>query len=127
MAFETIIALGFGGLVLVGLAVQYLRARFAPPLTEKAVSRAWRAAFPADKISQVDIAATGRAALVETDKGLGILWRLGTGMMTRRLPCRSIDDHASGLRLRFADLTAPVVLLRLDPEEKVRWRAKMDS
>jgi len=127
MAFETIVALGFGGVVLAGLAVQYLRVRFARPLTEETARQAWLASFPNGTITQTQIAKSGRAALVETDQGVGVLWQFGTSVLARRLPCRSIQDHAMGLRLRFADLSAPVVLLRLDPEEKARWRAKMDN
>jgi len=119
----------FGFLGLCGLAVllHVLGFGHRAPMTDAKVRQQWARHFPQDKIETVLLAQSGRSALVSTQTGLGLLWQFGSDTLARRLPPRSVRDHPKGLRLRFQDLTAPVVLVPLANEERETWKTAIEK
>lgn len=94
---------------------------------EPTARREWLRHFPDDEIREIAIAPGNRAALVTTRQGPGLLWSLGADTVgyhmtrPRAHPCRH------GLRVEIGDFAAPAVTLRLPPEERESWAARIEG
>jgi hypothetical protein len=79
----------------------------------------------------VTLSADGRAALIETGEGLGLLVRIGRRWNARMLEPRELAAvHADGstLELRFTDFSWPRARLHLQSPEAARsWRSRLDA
>ena len=126
MPLEILLVLVVGGITAIGVALHFLGFSKARPMTREKAEQQWQRHFEGARITQVVMAKSGRACLVRDEGGLGVMWQFGADTVARRLPCRRVDDHAHGLRLRFADFTAPVVLLKLDADEREQWKTEME-
>lgn len=80
--------------------------------------REWARHQPEDEISHVYMAPG--AALIETDRGPGLLRPFGADTVAHRIA--RLEETPKGLRLGFADFAAPEVALPLDPETRALWR-----
>ncbi len=107
-----------------GAYVQYARSR--RKLSDiRSVERAWLAAYPADDVGNVVLSKDGRAALVETSWGTGLVCRGGD--MARRLDAARAEIDDEGLVIRLPDLDTPRVRLRLGPTEAALWHERIES
>ena len=127
MPLEILLVLVVGGVAAIGLTLHVLGFSRARPFDADTAERQWRRHFPEAGPVTVLLAQSGRAALVEDAQGRGVLWQFGADTVARRLPCRKVEDHTEGLRFFFADFTAPVVLLKLTPEERRTWKEELAS
>ena len=73
------------------------------------------------------ISRDGRAALIETEQGAGLLWRFGADTVARLLTAPRVSPASSGLRVRFADPGTPCVTLRLDERERPLWAQRLEQ
>jgi hypothetical protein len=139
------VAAGVAGLV--GLNLLLSRRDRAPaPLSLDAAAERLRCdlvhfSFAGDGV----VGGDGRAALLvpveDEDPGraaggppsaLGLVFRRGDGLVTRYLrpgDLRSVEAcPGEGLRVRLAEITSPVVVLRLeDPRELARWLHRLQA
>ena len=79
--------------------------------------REWQRHWPEDAVSHVYLAPG--AALVDTDRGPGLLRPFGADTVAHRVA--EMQDTPRGLRLGFADFAAPDVVLPLAPETRALW------
>lgn len=121
MPLEILLVLVVAGIAGIGAALHLLGLSRAAALSEDVVRQAWVRHFPEDTVQTVHVATSGQAALVNTDHGRGLLWRFGADTVARRLPCQGLERHGKGLRLYFADFTAPSVDVMLTPSEQALW------
>ncbi len=85
--------------------------------------------FPDLAVTSVMVADDRRAALLDLgDRGVGLVYSLGDGYVTRALaPGVAVHDTGEGLRLRLAEVGAPGVVVRLgSPERRAAWRARLE-
>lgn len=90
--------------------------RFA--LSDVGVARAeWARHWPEDDISHIYLARD--AALVDTNRGPGLLRPFGADTVAHRLA--KLTKTPKGLRAGFADFAAPDVVLALPTETRALW------
>ncbi|WP_101068739.1 hypothetical protein [Roseovarius salinarum] len=120
-----LVAAGIAGIVgllhLLGLSEP---ARLAD---EDAARAAWAAEFPDDPALAVIVSHDRGAALVETQRGRGIVWPVGADTTARYLIGARARRTRSGVRIDLPDFTAPHVHLRLDAREADRWPALLED
>lgn len=87
----------------------------------------WQRHFPDDRILDITLGHDGHAAIVETDRGPGLLWAMGTDTVGRRLQEFDLAEEASGLRIVFHDFSAPKVTLKLNKDETRLWQDLISS
>lgn len=88
--------------------------------------RLWLHHFPDIRPRNATVAHDRHAALIETDKGLGLIWTLGADTAARLLHGASARPKGNGLILRLQDFSAPSVTLHLTPSETRAWLAAID-
>ena len=93
--------------------------------SEATARREWQRHCPDDDVRAVLIGANRRAALVETARGRGLLWSFGADTTAQQIDRVEVTDRPDGLILRIGSFTAPAVRLRLSPEERALWRARL--
>ena len=81
----------------------------------------WDHHCPGEAALSATVAGTGRAALVETERGAGLVWSFGADSTARRLDGAEVHSTGDGLIVRLHDFTAPAVHLRLTPSETDLW------
>lgn len=125
MPLELLVALVLGGIAAIALLL-HLSGRSEPLRFDEDAARAhWLRHFPGDRITALRIARSQRAVLVETPRGPGLMWAFGADSVARRLEAPRIETVSGGLRVRFADWSAPAVRLALSPEEIEDWPQRM--
>lgn len=92
---------------------------------ETTARREWLRHCPDEDVRAVLIAANRRAALVETDRGRGLLWSFGADTVAQSFDRVEVTDRPDGLILRLGSFTAPAVRLSLSPEERAAWRTRL--
>ncbi len=90
-----------------------------------AVEAAWLAAYPGDEVRESILAEDGRAALVETPWGTGLVCE--GGHVARRLDRAETEVAEGGLVIRLPDLGMPRVKLRLGPVDAALWQERIES
>ena len=128
MPLEILLALVVGGIAAIAALTHVFglsrRALFADAEEARA---AWRRAFPDDAPRGVTLLSDGRAALVETARGLGIVWTLGADTVARHLDGAAIERRGDRLVLRFPDWGAPRVALRVTEAEARALFAQLEE
>lgn len=94
---------------------------------EQAARAAWLMEFPEDTPLRVVLSHDHHAALVDTNKGHGIVWPMGADTTARYLDGAQITRTAKGLRIDLPDYTAPHIHLALDAGEIALWPALMED
>ncbi|WP_306151881.1 hypothetical protein [Roseovarius sp. MMSF_3281] len=94
---------------------------------EAAAERAWLGEFPDDPPKRVVLSHDHHAALVETQKGHGVVWPMGSDTTARHLTGAKISRTNKGLRIDLPDYTAPRIHLTLDAEEASQWPSLMEQ
>ncbi len=98
------------------------------PLTSEDMARAaWLREMPDARIARVHLSRTGRAALIESDAGLGIVWAMGADTAVRMLSGSRAEVRGHTLSLRLKDYDAPRIRLALDGNEAEDWAAKVET
>ena len=126
MSLTTLIILvvtGIGGIALIlhliGLSKQRV---FDGP--EDATDR-WLREFPSDDVVGVTVSHRGTAALIQTRRGIGLVWAMGADTAARRLDHYDVEEDGTGIRVTFHDFTAPQVHIALDYAERQHWQNLM--
>lgn len=94
------------------------------PLTQERIFKEWEAQYPAAPAQRVKIANDGRAALVETSTGSGLIWTMGADTAARIFDSPpEVTGSGDGLTVRTGDFTAPVVHVTLErAEDRELWQ-----
>ncbi len=90
----------------------------------RTVEAAWLASYPGDEIRRSVVSEDGRAGLVETSWGTGLVCRGGS--VARRLDHARTDLDESGLLIRLPDLDASRIHLQLDPAQAALWQERIE-
>tara|TARA_R110000868_G_scaffold18172_98_gene80446 strand:+ start:1069 stop:1497 length:429 start_codon:yes stop_codon:yes gene_type:complete len=114
-----------GGIAGIALVLHLLGLSRIPPLTEARARAGWLREYPDAVPARITVAASGRAALVQTAQGAGLVWAVGADTTARRLVAPRLTDTAQGLRVRLRDPAAPRITLRLTDTERQTWRAAL--
>ena len=93
---------------------------------EAAAKKAWLLEFPDDPPNRVVLSHDHHAALVETEKGRGVVWPMGADTTARYLNDAKISRTTKGLRIDLPDYTAPRIVLTLDDDEANQWPRLME-
>lgn len=124
---EILLALVTGGISLTALILHLTGRSAKTVLTAEQARSAWLRQFPDDKIGQVLTAQDGHAALLQTSQGMGLVWAFGANTVARPLQGCDLSDRPDGLRVRFAEFTAPSTRLTLGETERADWRLLMNT
>lgn len=127
MPLHILIAMVVGGIAAIGFALHLLGKSTRVLLDEESARTAWARQFPDDPAIAVLVSADGHAALVETARGRGLVWSFGADTVARQLDHARLEQVEGGLRVRFADFTAPVVTISVSDEQRAFWRAAARS
>tara|TARA_R110002072_G_scaffold181110_1_gene337125 strand:+ start:31 stop:423 length:393 start_codon:yes stop_codon:yes gene_type:complete len=97
-------------------------------LADDAAARAaWLREFPEDTPTRIRRCHSHNAALIETARGLGVVWPMGADTTARYLKGARVRQGKTGLTLDLPDYTAPRIHLRLSPDEAKTWHRLMES
>ncbi|MFC2969732.1 hypothetical protein [Acidimangrovimonas pyrenivorans] len=94
---------------------------------EATARREWLRHNPGDEIREAHVAPGGRAALIVTTQGAGLLWSFGADTTAHDLRRARVRQVRRGLRVIFGDFAAPSVTLRLPPEARAHWAARIEG
>lgn len=92
----------------------------------QAARAAWLDEFPEDMPRRVILSHDHRAALIETDRGKGVVWPMGAHTTARYLEGAQITRTARGLRIDLPDYTAPRIHLTLEADEAETWPGMLE-
>ncbi len=130
MPLELLLILVVGGISAIALLL-HLSGRSKPKVMTAAQARqAWLRQFPENPAKYLRLAENGLAALVTSDDAtapLGLVWSFGADTVARSLHDTKATRAEHGLHLRFADFSAPQVLLRLTTAEADAWLSQIVS
>ena len=128
MSLGVLIALVVGGIAGIAVLTHLFglseRGRLA---SEEAARNAWAREFPRTPAGAVTLARDGRAALVATGMGPGLVWSFGADTTARFLSGARVTRTATGLDIRLSDITAPRVRLRLEADEAEAWAQSLEE
>ena len=127
MPLEILLILVTGGIAGIALALHLSGLSRVTPLDEGAARAGWLRHFPDDPVEELRLARNGRAALVRTASGRGVVWRFGADTVARYLVDVRLRDLATGLQLRFGDFGTPKLTLDLAPEERRIWKEEIEG
>ncbi len=119
------VVLGIAGIALLLHVLGLSRRKLFGDVAE--ARAAWLDEFPEDVPTRVVLSHDHRAALVDTEKGHGIVWPMGADSTARYLDGATVACTTTGLRIDLPDYTAPRIDLALDAEEVARWPALMET
>lgn len=95
-------------------------------LSDAALARAaWLREFPETQVLNIAPADNGRAALVISTIGPGVVWAFGADTVARRLPPDGPDFGAGDMTLTFPDFGTGRMHLPLSPETITQWRSTL--
>lgn len=128
MPLGLLLSLVIGGIAGIAVLLHLLGwSRQARLADRQALLAAWQDYDPDTPAEPLVLAPDGRAGLVRTAAGVGIVWAFGADFVARLLDFNRlrVTETARGLRLQTGDATAPRITLRLPPEERAAWRAAL--
>lgn len=126
MPLHILLILVIGGIAGIGALLHVLGHSTPFAIDSDATARReWARHLPEDSIATVEIAESGRAALVLTDAGPGLLRSFGADTVAHRITRAAVAK--GGLRLWLTDFGAPPVRVALTPAEALRWRSLLTS
>jgi hypothetical protein len=114
---------------IVGIAVLLHYMGWSKPATladEAAAETAWLEEFPDDPPKRVVLSHDHHAALIDTEKGHGVVWPMGADTTARYLTDAKLSRTHTGLRIDLPDYTAPRIHLTLDADEANQWPTLME-
>lgn len=123
MPLEWLTALVVAGIAGIAALLWLLGYSRVVPFTEEAARAAWARQEPDQPARSVLLSDDGMAALVETARGPGIVWRIGTDSTAHWLDGARAVRTKSGLRIDLNDFAAPSVRVTLSPEAAADWGA----
>ncbi|MFS4582043.1 hypothetical protein [Phaeobacter sp. C3_T13_0] len=127
MPLEILVTMVLVGIVFIAILLHCTGRSAAVSMTRETAAKAWSRHDPDTQIRNALPNAIGHAALVDTNKGLGLVWCFGADTIARPLAGCRLADHPKGLLVRFVDFAAPSVLLHLSEEEKTSWRRHIND
>jgi hypothetical protein len=89
--------------------------------SETQARAAWEREMDDAAISRVILCHNHSAALIETDRGPGVVWPMGADSTARYLAGARIDRTPDGIVIHLPDFTAPRIRLELDADEAALW------
>lgn len=128
MTLSVLVLLVTGGIV--GIAILLHLLGLSRPRVfedEAAVARVWLAEFPQTGPLDILLSRNRHFALVSFRTGVGVVWPMGLDGAARMLLGVEVRQTRCGLDLDLPDFTAPRIRLRLDPDEAVVWRTKIED
>ena len=125
MPLYILLLLVVGGISGVALLLHVLGKSKPVVLSANDARTAWLRLFPDDTISDIKIAENGRAALIATEHGPGLVWSFGIDTVARYLTDFSLSETKTRLKVKFHDFSAPKVSLTLTETERAIWREWM--
>ena len=128
MPLHILVMLVVGGIV--GIAVLTWAFGLSRPLRfedKEAARAAWLRHWPEDMVRAVHIAPDGAAALIETDRGPGVVFPMGADSAGHRLDGAEIRETPGGLRILFHDFATPRLDVTLPPEARARWQETLSE
>ncbi|MDG4648052.1 hypothetical protein P6F26_06320 [Roseibacterium sp. SDUM158017] len=126
MSLEIMAVLVVGGIAAVAALLQLLGYSTAEPFTVETARRAWTRQEPEIQPLRTHLSRDAMAALIETDRGPGIVWRMGADPAVHKLDGARAVTTRTGLRIVLNDFAAPAVRVSLTPEAAALWRAAID-
>lgn len=127
MPLTVLVALVIGGVGGIALLLHLSGRSRRCVLTSETAEAAWLRQFPGDRVAEATVSKDGHAALILTERGLGLLWAFGADTVARRLENFDLIDKGDRLRVVFRDFTAPAVTLALDAFERRHWLNRMQD
>ncbi|WP_083096092.1 hypothetical protein [Pseudophaeobacter leonis] len=124
MPLELLLTLVIGGITAIAVVLHLTGRSSQKVMTAAQAREAWLRQFPENHIAQLTLAEDGHAALVQLEDDtapLGLVWSFGADTVARSLHDTKATRAKHGLHLRFADFSAPQVLLRLSAAETDAW------
>ncbi|WP_254696675.1 hypothetical protein [Phaeobacter inhibens] len=125
MPLEILVTMVLVGIIVIAILLHFTGWSAPVLMTRETASKAWSRHDPDSRILDARPSTIAHAALIDTDKGLGLVWCFGADTIARPLAECSLVDHAQGLWIRFADFATPSVLLRLSDKEREDWRSQI--
>ena len=89
-------------------------------------ARVWSFDHPSEQVETVILSKAGKAALIETDRGSGLLWSFEADAVSYPLlpaSLRAVSEHPRGLRVELAEFHTPATVLELTGAEVAAWTA----
>lgn len=124
-----LVVFGIGGVVLL---IHLLRMSRPTAFGDDAEARrVFAADYPEPVIRALILAEDGRAVVLETDHGPGLLTAFGNGRFTRlfsRGDIRRVDDRGGRLRVILDDFGAPSLTIAFaDPQRRAAAKAMLEK
>ena len=127
MPLEVLLPMVVVGIAGITLILHVLGLSRPARLADEAEARAaWLDEFAEDKPMTVTLSRDGRAALVKTSRGRGVVWPMGADTTARYLDGARVLHTQRGLRIDLPDYTAPRIHLTLDASEADMWSSEME-
>lgn len=123
MPLEIILILVATGIAGIALLLHLLGHSARAPLTEEDARAAWARHAPDSPARAVDLSADAMAALIETDRGPALVWRIGADSTGHWLSRARTRQTSTGLRVMLGDFAAPSVRVALTAERAAAWDA----
>lgn len=126
MPLELLLILVIGGIAAIALALHVLGLTSPLRLTDAGDAiAAWQREFPDSTPLKATLSHSGRAALIETNEGLGLVWVMGADTTARYLDRATLKEQVSDLLVTLPDYSAPRIRLRLSLGEMPQWKRLM--
>jgi len=89
--------------------------------TQDQARASWMSEFPQLPAKSIKISENHQYALIDTAKGLGLLWPMGADCTARLLTGAEVSMAKRHLIIRLPDYTAPIIRLNLTAKEAAQW------
>lgn len=114
MPLELLALLVVVGIAGIALILHLTGHSLSDPLTPERASAAWLREFPEAEPEDLRLSDDGRAALVITPIGPGIVWSMGADTAARLLTDPpEVEPDRDGITVRLRDFTAPRIHISL--------------
>lgn len=122
MPLGLLLGLVVGGIAGVALLLHLLGLSRSYILMGEADARHhWARFFPEDEVMTVRVASNGKAALILTQSGTGLVRSFGADVVAH--PVARVETAAKGLKFSFDDFGAPADIVVLRTDEVPQWQA----
>jgi hypothetical protein len=121
MPLEILLVLVTAGIAGIAMLLQLLGYSRQAPFTEDTARAAWLRHEPEIAPRRTDLSQDGLAALIDTDRGLGLVWHMGADSTAHWLDRARVTPTRGGLRVALGDFAAPSVRVRLGAEAARDW------
>lgn len=126
MPLHILLLLVVGGIAGIAVLSHFLGLSSALTFPTKDAARdAWLRNRPEDQVLSVRLSDDHKAALIETELGIGLVWSVGADSTARLVHDLKIEETPDGLRLVLGEYTAPSLTLCLKAEERAIWLQKL--